>query len=142
ITWSGYVNERLGGLEHRTDSAPPPLRRNGSRDAIEFPDFYPEYKTHQGIEVDQVGGWFCTGELRYTGHAALQRDIANLQAGLAEVDVVAGFLPVVAPASVANVDRSESPYATERDFVFAVAEALREEYRTILDAGLELQVDD
>ncbi len=58
------------------------------------------------------------------------------------VDVLAGFLPVVAPASVAGVAWDESPYATEEEFVFAVADVLRVEYEAILDAGLILQVDD
>jgi hypothetical protein len=92
---------------------------------IEFPDFYPEYMANQGFEVEGAGGWHCVGALQYTGQAELQRDIDNLKAGLAEVDVVAGFLPVVAPASVAGVEWDESPYATEEEFVYAVADVLR-----------------
>jgi 5-methyltetrahydropteroyltriglutamate--homocysteine methyltransferase len=142
ITWANYVYPRLSGLEHRPEVGWDPSLVQHSQDAIEFPEFYFDYMAHQGIEMDEARGWYCTGELRYTGQDELQRDIANLKAGLEQVDVVGGFLPVVAPASVSGVDWSESPYATEEEFVFGVAEALRVEYQAILDAGLLLQVDD
>jgi 5-methyltetrahydropteroyltriglutamate--homocysteine methyltransferase len=142
IHWAAYVLKRLSGLEYREtgyfDASP--MRR--SKDMIEFPDFYPEYMANQGFENEGAGGWHCVGELTYTGQDELRRDIDNLKAGLAEVDVVGGFLPVVAPASVAGIDPGEGPYATEEEFIYAVAEALRVEYTTILDAGLTLQIDD
>jgi 5-methyltetrahydropteroyltriglutamate--homocysteine methyltransferase len=142
ITWAAYVLKRLAGLEHRPRNYFDTSPMAQSKDMIEFPDFYPEYMANQGFELEGAGGWHCVGKLEYTGHHELQRDIANIQAGLAEVDVLAGFLPVVAPASVAGVDWSESPYATEEEFVFGVADVLRVEYEAILDAGLVLQVDD
>jgi 5-methyltetrahydropteroyltriglutamate--homocysteine methyltransferase len=142
ITWAAYVNKRLSGLEHRPAAYFDVSPMAQSKDMIEFPDFYPEYMAGQGFELEGAGGWFCTGPLRYTGQAELQRDIDNIKAGLEGVDVLAGFLPVVAPASVAGVDWSESPYATEEEFVFAIADVLRVEYEAILDAGLILQVDD
>ena len=74
-----------------------------------------------------------------------QRDIANVlsavEAARAAGHDVAAFLPVVAPASVAY-KRQDVYYGSEEEYVVAVAEALREEYRTIIDAGLMLQVDD
>jgi 5-methyltetrahydropteroyltriglutamate--homocysteine methyltransferase len=142
IHWAAYVNKRLGGLEYRPTGYFDASPMAQSRDMIEFPDFYPQYMASQGFENEGAGGWHCVDTLRYTGQDELQRDIANLQAGLAEVDVVAGFLPVVAPASVAGVAWDESPYATEEEFVFAIADVLRVEYEAILDAGLILQVDD
>jgi 5-methyltetrahydropteroyltriglutamate--homocysteine methyltransferase len=142
FTWAAYVNERLGGIEYRAKAFIDASAMRQSRDAREFPDFYIDYMLSQNFEPEGAGGWECIGPLSYTGQETLQRDIDNLKAGLAEVDVTAGFLPVVAPASVAGVGWSESPYATEEEFVYAVAEALRTEYTTILDAGLLLQIDD
>src|SRR5207302_9163209 len=83
--------------------------------------------------------WFCTGPIEYDT-AALERDIARFKAALAGVDVTDAFLPVVAPASVYWLHNEH--YASEEEFVFAVADALHEEYKGIVDAGLLLQVDD
>jgi 5-methyltetrahydropteroyltriglutamate--homocysteine methyltransferase len=142
IHWAAYVNARLGGLEYRPTEYFDASPMAQSKDMIEFPDFYPEYMRNQGFEAEGAGGWHTVGELTYTGQAELQRDIDNLKSALEGVDVLAGFLPVVAPASVAGVEWSEGPYKTEEEFVYAVAEVLRVEYQAILDAGLILQVDD
>ena len=83
--------------------------------------------------------WYCTGPIEYDG-AALQRDIARLKAALGGVDVADVFLPVVAPASTYWL-RNEY-YATEEEFVYALADALHEEYKGIVDAGFLVQVDD
>jgi 5-methyltetrahydropteroyltriglutamate--homocysteine methyltransferase len=76
----------------------------------------------------------------YIGQAAIQSDIANFKAALAAAGVEEGFMTAVAPGSAARV--SNAYYATEEEFIFACAEALREEYRAIIDAGLILQLDD
>jgi 5-methyltetrahydropteroyltriglutamate--homocysteine methyltransferase len=91
-------------------------------------------------EIEAEGKrWVCTGPLEYDS-AALDRDIARFKNALADVEVTGSFLPVVAPASVYWLDNEF--YRTEEEFVFAVADALHEEYRRIVDAGLLLQVDD
>jgi 5-methyltetrahydropteroyltriglutamate--homocysteine methyltransferase len=82
-----------------------------------------------------------TGPIGYSGHAELERDIDTLKSALAKVDILGGFLPVVAPASALPNVKNEH-YRDEETFLFALAEALRVEYRTIIDAGLYLQVDD
>ena len=84
----------------------------------------------------------CTGPIAYTGRAALDRDIQNLKAALREAGASArGFLPVVAPASALALTRNLY-YRSEEEFVFATADALRTEYQSILEAGLDLQIDD
>jgi 5-methyltetrahydropteroyltriglutamate--homocysteine methyltransferase len=87
-----------------------------------------------------LAGRSVTGAITYTGTAELQRDIANLKAGLAKVKGVTGFLPV-APASALPKAKNEH-YRDEETFLFGLAEALGTEYRAIIDAGLDLQVDD
>ncbi len=82
----------------------------------------------------------CTGPIEYEGLDALQRDIANLKAAIEGAGVTDAFLPVVAPASVYWLENEY--YKTDEEFVFAVADALRTEYRAIVDSGLLLQVDD
>ena len=79
--------------------------------------------------------------IRYTGQAEVQRDIENFKAALARVGVAEGFLPVAAPASVIP-DRRNEHYASDEKMLEAIADAMRVEYRAIVDAGLLLQLDD
>jgi 5-methyltetrahydropteroyltriglutamate--homocysteine methyltransferase len=83
----------------------------------------------------------CTGPVTYTGQAAIGRDIANLKAAMETEGVEHGFLPVVAPASCFPTLVDEH-YGSTEAALLGVAEALREEYRAIVDAGLQAQVDD
>jgi 5-methyltetrahydropteroyltriglutamate--homocysteine methyltransferase len=148
ISWSRYILERLDGFEDRSDpatTATDPKRPLGPRTDVEqFPEFYAEYNKTQGFE-DVMRNPVCVGPISYAGHDALQRDIGNVTAAVADARAaghdVNAFLPVVAPASVAY-KRQDVYYASEQDYVYAVAGALREEYRAIIDAGLMLQVDD
>ena len=82
-----------------------------------------------------------TSKVSYRGAAALRRDIDNFKAALAKVNVAGGFLPVVAPASVMPELKNEF-YASAEEFAFGLAEALRDEYKAITDAGLIVQIDD
>src|SRR5260370_15277151 len=82
----------------------------------------------------------CTGPVAYIGRDAVQTDIANLRAALAEAGgpVTEAFLPSTSPS---GFGRNEY-YATEQDYLAAVAEAMRAEYLAIVEAGFLLQVDD
>ena len=148
ISWSRYILERLDGFEDRPVPAAPegtPSRPLGPRTDIEqFPEFYAEYNSTQGFE-EVMRNPVCVGPISYAGHGALQRDIGNFTLAVAAARAaghdVAGFLPVVAPASVAY-KRQDVHYGSEEEYVYAVAAALREEYRAIIDAGLMLQIDD
>jgi 5-methyltetrahydropteroyltriglutamate--homocysteine methyltransferase len=143
ISWSRYILERLEGFEDRPDPArkeSDPHRMLGPRhDTERFPEFYAEYDRTQGF-TGAMRNCVCVGPVRYAGQGALARDIDNLTAAL-EGQPVSGFLPVVAPASVAY-QRKDEHYATEEEYVEAIAAALRSEYTAIIDAGLTLQVDD
>src|SRR5690606_23562799 len=83
----------------------------------------------------------CTGPIKYTGHAELARDIENLKAALSQAGLSEGFLPVAAPSSVIP-DRKNEYYKTDDELMQAIAEAMRTEYRAIVDAGLYVQLDD
>jgi 5-methyltetrahydropteroyltriglutamate--homocysteine methyltransferase len=82
--------------------------------------------------------WVCNGPIEYD-RTAVDNDIANLRAALEGVDAE-GFLPVVAPASTYWLENQH--YATEEEFVYALADALAVEYKAIVDSGFMLQVDD
>ena len=83
----------------------------------------------------------CVAPIKYTGQAELQRDIDNFKAALAKVNVVEGFLPVAAPSSVIP-DRKNEYYESDEACQRAIAEAMRDEYRMIVDSGLLVQLDD
>jgi 5-methyltetrahydropteroyltriglutamate--homocysteine methyltransferase len=135
ILWNTYINERLDGVER--DASRPPAEFPPTNDARLFPEFWAEYVGSQGFDPADTLGYTCTGPVSYKGHEAMRRDIDNLlRAGAPDA-----FLPVVAPASVNGI-RWEDVYSSEEEFLYAVADALREEYKLILDAGLMLQVDD
>jgi len=146
ISWSQYVIERLDGFERRPlpADAEDPFARGADR--ARFPEFYDEMdaqaaKVHGGDWGSVKSESVCVGPITYTGQAALQQDIENFKAALAEVDVEEAFLPVAAPAS-AIPDRVNEYYGSDEECMFAVAEAMRTEYKSIVDAGLLVQIDD
>ena len=83
---------------------------------------------------------FCVAPLSYTGQAAIAADIANFKAALAANGVSEGFMTSIGPASCARIGNHH--YKSDDEFVFACADAMREEYKAIVDAGLVLQIDD
>jgi len=130
-----YVNERLGGYELDTAAGP----RNqwaSSREGQSFPEFYAQ--THAASRHAHM---LCTGPITYQGHAQLQRDIDNFKAALEGVKVEEAFMPAISPSNIEDWQRN-AYYKTQQDYVFAIAEAMREEYRAIVGAGLLLQIDD
>ncbi len=140
ITWSRYVLERMSGFEQREtreDSVMSPA--SIGRDRREFAEFYAEYDPTQNFT--NLKGWTVTGPIRYSGGEAIQRDIENFTAATKKAKTTDLFMAAVAPGSVAP-DRVDEYYKSDEEYVFAVAEALREEYKAIIDAGLILQVDD
>ncbi len=146
ISWSQYMLERLGGFERRSldESAPDPYAAGADRER--FAEFYRDMDEEDGRTSRSDGGAvkaesICVGPIIYTGHAELGRDIDNLKAAIEPVEVAEAFLPVAAPAS-AIPDRRNEYYATNEECVFALADAMRTEYKTIADSGLVVQIDD
>lgn len=147
ISWSQYVLERLDGFERRpvASGGADPFARGLDRER--FPEFYAELDAHDRAQGRFDGGGgaryesVCVAPIAYTGQDALQRDIDNFRAALNAVDVAEGFLPVAAPASVIP-DRRNEYYESDEALIFAIADAMRVEYRTISEAGLLVQVDD
>jgi len=135
-SWANYILERVTGFEFRPDQKHPVYWLGRDRDrfpevmASEFP-----YLT------GGVPTWACIGPVQYRDRANIDRDIANLKSALRTVKVEEAFLPVVAPASTAY-DSVNEHYPTEKEYVYALADALRTEYRAIYDAGLIVQIDD
>jgi 5-methyltetrahydropteroyltriglutamate--homocysteine methyltransferase len=134
-----YINERLGGFEPGEAGGNP---FGESREYRDFPGVYAALS--RGAAPSTVGGavhMVCTGPITYTGHRQLQRDIDNLKTATAGKGFVDLFLPAVSPTSVEHW-QSNQYYRTQEDYLFAIAEALGEEYRLITDADIVVQIDD
>jgi 5-methyltetrahydropteroyltriglutamate--homocysteine methyltransferase len=146
--WSRYVLDRLDGLEVRTrTAATEPVFRG--RDRQEFPGFYAWADASGTLFGYTEDSYFfsqmatqsvVTGPVGYRAEA-VQRDIANLRDVLSERPGTEAFLPTVAPASM-TVGLANEYYASQDDLLRALADALAQEYRAIVNAGFILQVDD
>ncbi len=150
--WWSYCFNRLSGLDLGGPGlydAPPRRTRPGEivltspadrRDRTKFADVYndPDGSVYTG---PRAAHWpVCVGPVSYNGQAAIKADIANFKAGLEACGVEEGFMTSVAPGSAARL--ANFYYKTDEEFLFACADALREEYEAIVDAGLILQLDD
>jgi 5-methyltetrahydropteroyltriglutamate--homocysteine methyltransferase len=135
-SWANYILERITGFEYHPDQKRPVYWLG--RDRERFPEV-------MAAEFPYLSGgvptWSCVGAIEYRDCTNIDRDIANLKAALRSANVEEAFLPVVAPASTAY-DGVNEYYADEREYVYAIADALRTEYRAIYDAGLIVQIDD
>jgi 5-methyltetrahydropteroyltriglutamate--homocysteine methyltransferase len=156
--WWHYSFSRLGGLGAWTDMAHVPVAdpkgtvRLGQfaqrRDWNIFAEAYgdPEAglapKAKSTKDQPEVGMQLpvCTEPLTYTGQAEIERDISNLKAGLEAAGVEKGFLCSVGPGSASRIGNTS--YDTDEEFVWACAEAMREEYLAITNAGLIVQIDE
>jgi len=131
-----YIEERLTGFEPR----PGHETGNYAAEKAAFPEYYEEYfrRAHLGGAIAPAHPVACVGEIRYVGQEALRRDLENLRAACERNGAAEAFMP---SAAVTGVGFNEH-YATEEEYMFAVADALSEEYNAIVDAGFLLQVDD
>ncbi len=142
-SFTNYVRERLAGFETRPyvpGQGPAPLSI-ASRDIRDFPEYFAAGGggfAASGPSKPQV---FCVEPLRYVGHAALEEDLENLRAALAGARVQEAFLSANTPGTIEHWLRNDY-YRSSEEFVYAIAEAMREEYRAITDAGFVLQIDD
>jgi 5-methyltetrahydropteroyltriglutamate--homocysteine methyltransferase len=137
ISWAQYALFRLGGFERRPFAGGNPFTRGVDR--TRFADFYAELDARDKVEtvMDSV----AVAPITYAGTAELKQDIDNFKDALRAVDVAEGFLPVAAPPSVIP-DRKNEYYKSDDDLQQAIAEAMHVEYKTIVDAGLLVQLDD
>jgi 5-methyltetrahydropteroyltriglutamate--homocysteine methyltransferase len=135
-SWSNYVLARISGFEIRPQQMRPLLWLG--QDRIRFREYleetFPRAKVGSPTEA-------CIGPIRYEDRETVRRDTTNLTTALKSAGAVEGFMTAVAPASTA-FDGVNEFYPSEQDFVFAIADALHEEYKAIHDAGLVVQVDD
>lgn len=151
-SWWSYSFQRLGGLELARTSLSEIEPRGGEpgevrlssfgdrRDRQRFADAYNDPES--GASTGNRGPVFpvCTGPLTYVGHDAVRADIAAFRTALESAGLDEGFMTSIAPGSCSRIGNEH--YANDDEFLHACAEAMREEYEEIIDAGFVLQLDD
>ncbi len=147
--FSNYAKERLGGFEIRqfeVGKEPPPSSISG-RDMKEFPESFAEGLNFGGESRRQIGArqsrdyLACTGPLTYVGLAAVRADVARFKKALDGKSVAEAFLPAVAPGTIEHWLKNDF-YKTDAEYLFAIADAMHDEYKAIVDGGFMLQIDD
>ena len=151
--WWSYSFQRLGGLKlgDFMYQMPPQRRKPGEITLTTFPDrrdrnlFSAAYADPEsGVSSNRGGPGMrlpvCIDKLTYTGQSAIAADIAHFKTGLAAAGIEEGFMTSIAPGSCSRIGNEY--YNTEEEFIYACGEAMREEYKAIIDAGLVLQLDD
>ncbi len=144
--FNNYVRERLAGFESRPyvpGRSPKPLSIAG-RELTKFPEYFAAggrgYGAFAGAGPSRPQV-FCVAPLRYIGQAALKADLDNFRAALRGAKAAEAFMSANTPGTIEHWLRNEH-YPDEEAFVYAIAEAMREEYKAIVDAGFLLQIDD
>src|SRR4029077_14041751 len=138
FNFTDYVRERISGYELRPSSG----RRRLSiiaRDERKFAGYSATNPGTQSLGPPTMP--VCVAPLRYIGHADLKNDIGNFNAALAGASPTGAFLPANSPGTIEHWMANEY-YKTDEEFVFAIAEAMHEEYQAIVEAGFLLQIDD
>jgi 5-methyltetrahydropteroyltriglutamate--homocysteine methyltransferase len=131
ISYATYVKDRYTGF---SGDSP----RNAPADLKLYPSFLDRLARDGG--TPKYARPMCTGPVVSKGQGELGKDIANLKAAMAAHGVDRGFMNAASPG-VISLFLQNAHYPTREDYLFALADAMREEYRTILDAGLDLQLD-
>jgi 5-methyltetrahydropteroyltriglutamate--homocysteine methyltransferase len=134
VSYATYVNGRLTGYESRQH-----VPRGPRPDAAAFPE-YAEWNAKQQPSAYAIKRFACTGPVRYVGQELLQREIANLKAAVEETSVSEVFMTSASPG-VISLFQPNQYYATNGEYLTALAEAMREEYEAIYQAGFLLQLD-
>ncbi|MCO4849009.1 MAG: cobalamin-independent methionine synthase II family protein [Roseovarius sp.] len=131
ISYATYVKDRYTGFDG--DSP-----RNAPADLKKFPSFLKRLADDGG--TPQYARPMCVGEVKSKGQGELEKDIANLRAGMAEQGIERGFMNAASPGVISLFLQNDF-YATREEYLAALADAMRAEYSTIVDSGLDLQLD-
>jgi 5-methyltetrahydropteroyltriglutamate--homocysteine methyltransferase len=146
VNWMAYARARLSGLE---EIDRPPRFRGPTRDSLAFPGAYEDMRVmlagRSGAIVPKrqvrPKAQICSGPIAYVGQDELQTDIDNLKAAMKDIDAAEGFMTAISPSNL-ELYYENHYYGTDQEYLAALADAMRAEYKAIVDAGLLLQIDD
>jgi len=131
ISYATYVKDRYTGFDG--DSP-----RNAPADLKKFPSFLKRLADDGG--TPQYARPMCVGEVKSKGQGELEKDIANLKAAMTEHGVERGFMNAASPGVISLFLQNDF-YSTREEYLAALADAMKEEYETIVASGLDLQLD-
>lgn len=131
ISYATYIKDRLTGFSGDTPREP-------GQDLVEFPRILQRLAA-QGATAKYTRPR-CVDEIRVQDLQPVRTDIANLQAAMGDAAAAEGFLNAASPGVIALFQPNDF-YRTQDDYLDAVAEAMRTEYETIVQAGLLVQLD-
>lgn len=137
--FSRYARERLSGFIEREAKPSDQVSSIFARDMVEFGNYF--HTRMGGIRGENVKRVFCNGPLRYIGHAALKKEIEDFKAALQDQTYEQAFLPAIAPGTIEHWMKDDY-YSNDESYLVAIADAMHEEYKAIVDAGFLLQIDD
>lgn len=141
-SWSSYVNDRLAGFAESVSQGQSAIVKG--RDKKAFQEFYTEYDRIQPFRTVNGSRWtdvVCHAPVVYQGQGEVQLDIDNLKSAAAAAGAGEAFMTAVAPGSIIT-RRINKHYPNDEAFLFAIADAMKNEYKAIVEAGLILQIDD
>jgi 5-methyltetrahydropteroyltriglutamate--homocysteine methyltransferase len=146
VNWMAYARGRLAGLEE-IDS--PPSFRGPTRDSLAFPGAYEDARVMLAARSGAIvpkrtvrpRALVCSGPIRYVGQDEVRSDIENLKAALIGVAAEEAFITAISPSNL-ELYYENRYYASTEEYLAALADAMREEYKAIVDAGFLLQIDD
>jgi 5-methyltetrahydropteroyltriglutamate--homocysteine methyltransferase len=136
----GYYSRRLSGLTTRKlKPGEPAIMTLETGERREFADFYKELNFFSALGERTI----CSGPIQYIGQAEVKKDLELFQAALAEAgsQVEETFMCVLAPGWLEHFFYNEH-YPTDEEYLFALAAAMKHEYKAVVDAGFILQIDD
>ena len=131
ISYATYVKDRYTGF---SGDSP----RNAPADLKQFPSFLKRLADDGG--TPQYARPMCTGEVKSKGQGELEKDIANLKSAMNKHGAERGFMNAASPG-VISLFLQNDHYPTREAYLAALADAMRDEYRTIVESGLDLQLD-
>jgi len=146
VNWMAYARARLSGLEE-IDS---PVRfRGATRDSLAFPQTYEDMRVMLAARSGALvakrtvrpKAQVCSGPIAYVGHNELAADIANLKNAVKGVNAAEAFMTAISPSNL-ELYYENRHYASDEEYLAALAEAMRVEYLAIVEAGFVLQIDD
>jgi 5-methyltetrahydropteroyltriglutamate--homocysteine methyltransferase len=146
VNWMAYARARLSGLAE-IDS--PPRFRGATRDSLAFPQTYEDMRVMLAARSGALvakrtvrpKAQICAGPIAYVGEAELKADIANLKRALDGVAAEEAFMTAISPSNL-ELYYENRHYASDEEYLAALADAMRVEYQAIVDAGFLLQIDD
>jgi len=146
VNWMAYARGRLSGLEE-IDS--PPRFRGETRDSLAFPGAYEDARVMLAARSGKIvpkrtvrpRALVCSGPIRYVGQDEVRTDIENLRAALVGANAEEAFITAISPSNL-ELYYENRYYASDEEYLAALSEAMRVEYKAIVDAGFLLQIDD